>query len=67
MLMSTQHMVSSNDYGCTPVGGRVCKETDLVVMKAIIQAGSEPHCSQNRRKSYVLLFTFTDIYHVRLR
>lgn len=36
--MSIQHMVSSNDYGCTPAGGRVCKETDLDVMKAVIQA-----------------------------
>lgn len=36
MLMSTQHMVSSNDYRFTPVGGRVCKETDFGVMKATI-------------------------------
>lgn len=28
MLMNTQHMVASNDYRFTPVGGRVCKETD---------------------------------------
>lgn len=51
MLMSTQHMVSSNDYECTPVGGRVCKETDLVVMRAIIQPGSEPRCSWNIGKT----------------
>lgn len=33
MLICTQHMVNSNDYGFTPVGGRVCKETDFGVMK----------------------------------
>lgn len=35
MLMNAQHMADSNDYGFTPVGGRVCKETDLGVMKTI--------------------------------
>lgn len=42
MLMSTQHMVNSNDYRFTPVGGRVCKETDLGVMKATIWLRIEP-------------------------
>lgn len=34
MLMNTQHMVESTDYRFTPVGGRVCKETDSGVLKA---------------------------------
>lgn len=37
MLMDTQHMVSCYDYGLTPVGGGVCKETDLGVMKATME------------------------------
>lgn len=61
--MNTQHMVDSNDYGFTPVGGRVCKETDLGVMKATISLRSEPLTSCNTRKSYMFSLTFTDIYH----
>lgn len=56
-------MVDSNDYGFTPVGGRVCKETDLGVMKATISLRSEPLTSCNTRKSYMFSLTFTDIYH----
>lgn len=37
MLVNTQHMVEPNDYGCTPVGGRVRKETDPALMKATVQ------------------------------
>lgn len=37
MLMNTQHMVDSADYGFTPVGGRVCKETD-----GVPRAAAEP-------------------------
>lgn len=57
MLMTTQHMVSSNDYGCTPVGGRVGKETDLVVKKATIRAETEPPWSYEeklRAPDYIL-------------
>lgn len=63
MLMSTQHMVSSNDYGFTPVGGRLCKETDLSALKATIQLEMEPLHSCNTRKkvpyscSHPLTFT----------
>lgn len=31
--MNTQHMVESNAYGFTPVGGRVCKETDPALLE----------------------------------
>lgn len=39
--MNTQHMVDSADYGFTPVGGRVCKETDGGVPRAAAEPGIE--------------------------
>lgn len=39
--MNTQHMVDSADYGFTPVGGRVCKETDGGVLRAAVEPGIE--------------------------
>lgn len=57
--MNTQHMVACADYGFTPVGGRVCKETD----------GSDPRAAPGAahlvccRKSWMFPLTFGDIYH----
>lgn len=39
--MNTPHMVDSADYGFTPVGGRVCKETDGGVPRAAAEPGIE--------------------------
>lgn len=51
--MNTQHMGESNDYGFAPVGGGVCKETDLSVMKAAICPRMEHLAWCNTEKSYM--------------
>lgn len=52
MLMNTQHMVEFTVYEFTPVGGRVCKETDPAV-------GKVPWQDRRGRKNSTFLLALT--------